>query len=392
MGAGGTEYRDRSVTRIYLSPPDVGADERALLLEAFDSNWIAPVGPDLDAFEAEIATWAGVAHAAAVTSGTAALHLALLLLGVGPGDEVLIPTLTFVATANPVRYVGAEPAFIDVDLATWCVDPALLTDELAARARVGRLPKAVITVDLYGQCADYDAILAVCDRYDVPVIEDAAEALGATYRGRPAGSFGRMAVLSFNGNKIITTSGGGMLVSNDGDLVARARYLATQAREPEVYYEHTALGYNYRLSNLLAALGRGQLRNLPAKLARRRAINERYREAFAGADGIGFLPEAGYGVANHWLTVVTIDPERFGTDPFAISATLGAAGIEARPAWKPMHRQPLYRDAPMRGGAAADHIFATGLCLPSGSTLTGAEQDEVVAAVLAMRDAGPAPR
>ncbi len=380
------------MTRIYLSPPDVGADERDLLLAAFDSNWIAPVGPDLDAFEAEVAAWAGVDHAAALSSGTAALHLALILLGVGPGDEVLVPTLTFVATANPVRYVGAEPAFIDVDPVSWCLDPQLLAEDLAARARVDRLPRAVITVDLYGRCADYDAILATCDAYDVPVIEDAAEALGARHDGRPAGSFGRMAVLSFNGNKIITTSGGGMLVSADPELVSRARHLATQAREPEIFYEHTTLGYNYRLSNLLAALGRGQLRNLPAKLERRRAIHDRYREAFATTDGIAFPPADANGEPNHWLTVVTIDPGAFGTDPFAISATLGAAGIEARPAWKPMHRQPLYRDAPMRGGAVADRIFATGLCLPSGSNLTAAEQDEVIAAVLATRGSGPAAR
>ena len=251
------------MSRLYLSPPDVGPAEREALLAAFDGGWIAPVGPDVDAFERAVADVAGVGHAAAVSSGTAALHLALLLSGVGPGDEVIVPTLTFVATANAVGYVGARPVFVDSDPATWQIDPHLVAEAIDERARRGRRPAAVITVDLYGQCADADPIAEVCAAHGIVVIEDAAEALGATYRGRPAGSLAPIGVFSFNGNKVITTSGGGMLVSDDGELVARARHLATQAREPVVHYEHVEIGFNYRLSNLLAALGRAQLRLAP---------------------------------------------------------------------------------------------------------------------------------
>jgi len=374
--------------RIYLSPPDVGPAERLLLLEAFDSNWIAPVGEHLDAFEREVAALAGVGHATALSSGTAGLHLALLLLGVGPGDDVLVPTLTFVATANAVTYVGANPVFLDADEKTWCLDPALLADELDERARQGRLPKAVITVDLYGQCADYDAITTRCAQYGVAIIEDAAEALGATYEGKPAGSFGTVGVFSFNGNKIVTTSGGGMLVSDDKALMNQARSLATQARDDKTYYEHATVGYNYRLSNLLAAVGRGQLVELDQKIARRRAINKAYREAFADLEGVGFLPEAPTGEPNHWLTVITVDPDEFGNDPFSMSHDFEALDIEARPAWKPMHMQPIYRDAECRRGAVAEGIFATGLCLPSGSSLTDAEQSRVVEAVRCARGRG----
>ncbi len=371
--------------RIYLSPPDVGADERSLLLEAFDSNWIAPVGAHLDAFEHEIAAITGTRHATALASGTAGLHLALIVLGVGPGDDVLVPTLTFVATANAVTYVGAHPVFIDSDEKSWCLDPVVVASELEQRAKAGRLPKAIIAVDIYGQCADYDALLAAADRFDVPVIEDAAESLGATYGGKPAGSFGAMGVLSFNGNKIITTSGGGMLLCDDAALVARAQNLATQARDEFAHYEHSSIGFNYRMSNLLAAVGRGQLRTLDRKLARRRAINERYREAFADTPGIGFLPDAPYGEPNHWLTVITVDPDEFGPSPAAISDALEELDIEARRSWKPMHLQPLYAGAPMCGGAVAERIFATGLCLPSGSGMSDDEQDRVIEAVLAQQ-------
>ena len=372
-----------TMDRIFLSPPDVGPTERELLLDAFDSNWIAPVGAHLDAFEREAAAVCGVPHAAALSSGTAALHLALLLLGVGPGDTVVVPTLTFVASANAVGYVGAEPVFVDADAASWCLDPDLLAEELAERAGGGRPVKAVITVDLYGQCADYTRIEPLCREYGAVLIEDAAEAIGASWAGRPAGSFGAAAVLSFNGNKLLTTSGGGMLLSADRDLVTHARKLATQAREDVVHYEHTEVGFNYRLSNLLAALGRGQLRGLDAKLAARATINRRYREAFAGVDGVDFLPDAPGGEPNHWLTVATFDPERCGSDRTAIMAALDARSIEARPAWKPMHQQPLYGGASHRGGAVADRIFATGLCLPSGSSLRPDEQDRVVETVLA---------
>lgn len=370
------------MTRIFLSPPDVGEEERTLLLDSFDSNWIAPLGPHVDAFERELADFGGVAHAAALSSGTAALHLALLLLDVGPGQDVLVPTLTFVATANAATYVGARPVFLDVDADTWCLDPALLEAELDQRARDGRLPAAVLPVDIYGQCADYPAILDICARFDVPVIEEAAEAVGATCAGRPAGSFGTMAVYSFNGNKIMTTSGGGALLSDRGDLIERARYLATQAREPEAHYEHTVTGFNYRMSNLLAAVGRGQLRTLPPKIERRRRIKQRYREALGELAGVGFMPDAPYGEPTNWLTVLTLDPDRTDVTRDDLRLRLEADDIEARPSWKPMHLQPLYADSPMRGGAVAERIFATGVCLPSGSGMTDEDQDRVIAAAL----------
>ena len=349
-----------------------------MLLDAFDSNWIAPLGPDVDAFEAEFAARVGVGHAGALSSGTAALHLGLLLVGVGPGDEVLVPSFTFVATANAVVYLGATPVFVDCDAATWTMDPDLVADELDRRAASGRLPAAVVTVDLYGQSCDYDRLLAACARHSVPLVEDAAEALGGTYRGRPAGSFGRFGVFSFNGNKIITTSGGGMLVTESADEAARARYLATQAREPFPHYEHTTIGYNYRLSNLLAALGRAQLAGLDSKVTRRRAIDGRYREAFGGVPGIGFMPIADYGEPNYWLTCITIDPGLFGTDREAIRVALESHDIEARPTWKPLHLQPVFASNSMVGGAVCADIFDHGLCLPTGSALSVEDQDRVV--------------
>jgi dTDP-4-amino-4,6-dideoxygalactose transaminase len=373
------------VPRLYLSPPDVGDEERAYLLDAFDSNWIAPLGPHVDAFEDEFAKFTGMPAAAALSSGTAALHLALLLTGVGPGDEVIVPTLTFVATANAVTYVGARPVFVDSDEATWNLDPVLVEEELAARAGAGRLPAAVLAVDLYGQCADWDALLECCARYGVPVIEDAAEALGATYRNRPAGSFGTFGVFSFNGNKIITTSGGGMLVGNDLDMIARARFLASQARDDAAHYEHSAIGYNYRMSNLLAAVGRAQLQGLPPRVERRRAIKARYRELLGSECGVGFMPDDPRGEPTNWLTVATIDDAAFGATSEQVRLHLESMDIEARPAWKPMHLQPLFSDAPVRGGALAERVFHTGLCLPSGSSMSDADVDRVVEGVLAAR-------
>jgi dTDP-4-amino-4,6-dideoxygalactose transaminase len=369
------------MARIFLSPPDVGEEERSLLLEAFDSNWVAPLGPQVDAFERELAEVGGVGHAAALSSGTAALHLALQLLGVGPGDDVLIPTLTFVATANAAVYVGARPVFVDVDPSTWCLDPMLLADELERRARAGQLPAVVLPVDIYGQCADYEAISATCDRYEVPFVEEAAEAVGATYRDRPSGSFGVMAVYSFNGNKIITTAGGGALLSDRADFIDQARHLATQAREPAPHYEHARVGYNYRLSNLLAAVGRGQLRGLPTKIARRREIKRRYMQALGELPGVGFMPDAPYGVPTNWLTVMTLDPDAANASTAAVRERLEADDIEARPAWKPMHLQPLFAEAPVVGGEVAARIFATGVCLPSGSSLSDDDQDRVIAIV-----------
>jgi dTDP-4-amino-4,6-dideoxygalactose transaminase len=364
--------------RIYLSPPDTTGEERELLLDAFDSNWIAPLGPHVDAFERELAEKVGVAHAGALSSGTAALHLALLLVGVGPGDEVVVPTLTFVATANAARYVGAEPIFVDSDLTSWNVDANLVASELYDRARRGRRPAAVISVDLLGGCPDYDVLESACQDLEIPLIEDAAEGLGASFRGRPVGSFGRCATFSFNGNKIITTSGGGMLVSNSKELIEHARSLSTQAREPVAHYEHLELGYNYRLSNLLAALGRGQLRGLDRRIASRKAINERYAEAFKTVEGIELMPFGDGVTPNFWLTCVRIDPERFGAEPEAIRLDLERINVESRPIWKPLHLQPLYEGAQTVGGSVAEQLFAEGLCLPSGSRLEIHDQDRII--------------
>ena len=362
----------------------MGAEERELLLEAFDSNWISTVGPHVNAFEVEFAQAVESGHAAALSSGTAALHLALVLLGVGPGDDVLCSDLTFAATANAVVYQGARPVFIDSDRATWNMDAALLAEELDERARRGALPRAVIVVDLYGQCADYDAIALVCARHQVPIVEDAAEALGADHGGRPAGSFGALSVFSFNGNKIITTSGGGMLVSQRPEWIAKARTLASQARDPFPHYEHSTIGYNYRLSNLLAAIGRAQLRRLPERVARRRAVNAFYRAALADLDGVAFMPEAPYGRSNCWLTCLTIDPARFGANAEAIRVHMEANQIEARNVWKPMHLQPVFRGHPIRGGAVSEDLFARGLCLPSGSNLSESDLARIAEAFRAV--------
>jgi dTDP-4-amino-4,6-dideoxygalactose transaminase len=370
--------------RIYLSPPDMSAREREALLAAFDSNWIAPLGPEVDAFERDLAERAGVSAAAALNSGTAALHLALVLLEVGPGDEVWTATMTFAATANAIRYVGATPVFIDSEPESWNMDPALLREALRDASTRSALPKALIVVDLYGQCADYDAILDACREYGIPVIEDAAEALGATYQGKSAGSFGAIGVLSFNGNKIITTSGGGALLSDDATLVERARHLASQARQPTVHYEHEEVGYNYRLSNLLAAVGRAQLARLDGFVERRREINRRYRAALEGIDGITFLLEAPGSRSTCWLTCMLLDDEHLGVGPEQIREQLETHNIEARPVWKPMHLQPVYRDCRVVGGPVAEDLFRRGLCLPSGSTLTDEGQRRVIEAFLQM--------
>jgi dTDP-4-amino-4,6-dideoxygalactose transaminase len=368
--------------RIYLSPPDMSAAEREALLAAFDSNWIAPLGPEVDAFERDLAARVGVRDAAALNSGTAALHLALILLEVGPGDEVWTATLTFAATANAIRYVGATPVFIDSERESWNMDPALLLEALRDASTREALPKALVVVDLYGQCADYDPILAACQEYGVPVIEDAAEALGATYRGKPAGSFGAIGVLSFNGNKIMTTSGGGALLCDDSALVERARHLASQARQPAAHYEHEEVGYNYRLSNLLAAVGRAQLARLDEFVDRRREINRRYRAALGGIGGIAFLPEAPGGHSTCWLTCVLLDEDRLGVGPEQIREHLESHNIEARPVWKPMHLQPVFRDCRVVGGTAAEDLFLRGICLPSGSTLSAEGQRRVLDAFL----------
>jgi dTDP-4-amino-4,6-dideoxygalactose transaminase len=378
----GVPIQPEAMKRIYLSPPDVSDLDRQLLLDAFDSGWIAPVGPHVESFEQELAALVGLPHAAALSSGTAALHLSLLMLGVGPGDEVVTSTLTFAATANAIAYVGATPVFVDVTPATWTIDPDLLAEELDECARRARLPKAVITVDLYGQCADYDPITETCGRYGVPIVEDAAEALGASYRDCAAGSFGEMAAFSFNGNKIVTTSGGGMLVSKRADWITRARFLSTQARDPAPHYEHSVVGYNYRMSNLLAAVGRGQIRSLRNRLARRRANNAFYRTTLAGLPGIEFMPEAEYGRSNCWLTCITVDPSKSDASADALRESLEAQNIESRPVWKPMHLQPVFAGCRTRRGRVAEQLFEQGLCLPSGSNLTDEERDRVAVEIL----------
>lgn len=370
------------MARLYLSPPHLGSQEMAFVEEAFRSNWIAPLGPHVDAFEEEFSRTLGVGHAAAVLSGTAALHLAMRLAGVGPGDEVLCSTLTFVASANPIMYQGARPVFIDSDERSWNMDPALLEDELSRAARWGRLPKAVVLVHLYGQSADLDPILDTCERHGVTLIEDAAEALGATYKNTRPGTRGRMGIFSFNGNKIITTSGGGMLVSNDRSLVERARFLATQSRDPAPHYEHSVEGYNYRMSNILAAIGRGQLQVLGERVQQKRRVFEQYRAALEHVPGLSFMPEAGYGQATRWLSVLLVDSKEFGASANAVRAHLESLDIESRPVWKPMHLQPLFLSCRRVGGEVSEKLFRTGLCLPSGTQMTDEDLGRVVDAVL----------
>jgi dTDP-4-amino-4,6-dideoxygalactose transaminase len=369
--------------RVYLSSPHMGGDEERLVAEAFATNWIAPLGPHVDAFEREFADAVGSSNAAALNSGTAALHLALLLAGVERGDDVLVSTLTFSASVNPIVYLGARPVFVDSERASWNLDPTLLAEELERRARAGRLPTAVVLVHLYGQSADVDPVLEACDRHGVALVEDAAEALGATYRGRTPGTFGKAGIYSFNGNKIITTSGGGMLVSEDAELVAHARKLAAQARDPAPHYQHTEIGYNYRLSNVLAAVGRGQLRVLEDRVEARRRNFDFYRETLGGLPGIEFMPEAGWGRHTRWLTTLTIDPARFGATAEDVRMALEAENIEARPVWKPMHLQPVFAGYDRVGGGVAERLFEHGLCLPSGSNLASVDLDRVAGLVRA---------
>lgn len=363
---------------IYLSPPDVGDAEREALLAAFESGWIAPLGPSVDAFERSLSELVGGSHVCVTSSGTGALHLALVLKNVGQGDEVLVPTLTFVATANAVRYVGAEPVFVDVDPESWTIDPELVAEYLAERSRAGaKLPKAVITVDLYGHPADYERLREVVQPYGIPILQDAAEALGALYRGQPVGVQGELAVLSFNGNKIITTSGGGALLGRDAALVSRARKLATQAREPASHYEHVELGYNYRLSNLLAALGVAQLQSLTRRVEARRAHRAHYEQALGHLPGFSFLTERPWARSTYWLTTALIDPNVAVAPREKVLGALEAARIEARPTWKPMHLQPLYQGARSLGGTVSRRIFEQGICLPSGSSLKASERHQV---------------
>ena len=363
---------------IHLSTPHMGGLEEAYVADAFASNWIAPLGPHVDAFEREFADLVGADHAVALSSGTAALHLGLLLAGIGPGDRVFVSTFTFSASVNPILYLGARPVFFDSEEESWNLDPALLADELDEAGRRGTLPRAVVLVHLYGQSADLDPIVDACRRWDVPLIEDAAESLGASYKGRSPGTFGLSGIFSFNGNKIITTSGGGMLVSDDGELMAHARKLATQAREPAPHYQHEEIGFNYRLSNVLAAIGRGQLRVLEERVAARRRVFQRYADALGDLPGVAFMPEAPWGRSTRWLSCLTIDPAGFGADRESVRLALAEERIEARPTWKPMHLQPVFAAHERIGGQVSERIFERGLCLPSGSNLTDTDVDRVI--------------
>lgn len=371
---------------ILLSTPHMGDRELEFVKEAFDTNWLAPVGPHVDAFEQEFCQVVGAAHAAAVSSGTAALHLALQLIGVAQGDEVFCSTLTFIATANPITYLGAKPVFIDSERTSWNMNPDLLREALEQRAKRGLLPKAVVLVHLYGQSADIEPILEACNYYSIPLIEDAAEALGATYKQRSPGTLGRLGIYSFNGNKIITTSGGGMLVSDDLNLVEKARFLATQARDPAPHYQHSEIGYNYRLSNVLAGIGRGQLRVLADRVAARRHNFEVYQQALGNLPGIEFMPEAIFGRATRWLTCLTIDPAFFGADREQVRIALANEQIESRPVWKPLHLQPVFDGCECIGDRTAEDLFARGLCLPSGSNLTSEDLERVIYAITKVYD------
>ena len=368
------------MSRILLSVPHMSGGEQRYIEEAFASNWLSSVGPNLDGFERAFSRRLGL-PAVALASATAAIHLGLRALGVGPGDEVFCSDLTFAASVNPIRYLGGEPVLIDSERRTWNMDPDWLERALAERAAARRLPRAVIVVHLFGQCADMDPILAACEHYGVPVLEDAAEALGAEYKGRAAGTMGEVAAFSFNGNKIITTTGGGMLVSRRPEMVEKARFWATQSRDAGLAYEHSELGYNYRMSNVLAGIGRAQLEVLDERVAARRAVAFRYREAFADVPGISFMPQAAWGLHTNWLSCLLIDEAAFGCSRDALIGALAEAGIESRPVWKPMHLQPLYAAARCYGGAVSEDLFRCGVCLPSSSSLTVAEQSRVIGQV-----------
>jgi pyridoxal phosphate-dependent aminotransferase EpsN len=368
--------------RIYLSPPHMTGNELTYIKDAFHTNWIAPLGPNVDAFEKEIATYVGVRGAVAVSSGTAAIHLALSLLRVQRGDRVFCSTLTFVASANPILYQGAEPVFIDSEPDTWNMSPQALERALRDAAFEGSLPKAVIVVNLYGQSAKMDEIVSICNQYEVPIIEDAAESLGSGYKGKASGTFGKFGVYSFNGNKIITTSGGGMLISNDVDSLQKARFLATQARDPAPHYQHSEIGFNYRMSNILAGVGRAQLQVLDSRVKAKKQIFERYAQHLAHLPGIQFMPELENTHSNRWLTTLTIKEEDAGVSVTRLLEAMAEENIEARPVWKPLHLQPLFKEAKYYPHHETEHVaaqlFQKGLCLPSGSNLTEADQLRVI--------------
>lgn len=375
-------HRRREIQpRIQLSIPHMGGFELQYVEEAFQTNWIAPLGPNVDAFEKELADYVGSRHAAALSSGTAAIHLALRLLEVGAGDFVLCSSFTFVASANPILYQGATPVFIDSEPATWNMSPVALEKALQECCEAGKKPKAIIVAHLYGQSADMTSIMNLSEAYDVPVVEDAAESLGALYKGRHTGTFGKFGIFSFNGNKIITTSGGGMLISDDGEMIEKARFLSTQARDSAPYYEHSELGYNYRMSNVLAGIGRGQLKVLDSRVEARRDVFKRYQEGLPELDCFEWMPQPEGDYSNHWLSVVSINPEKTKLRPKDLIDAMAEANIETRYLWKPMHRQPLFDGCSYYTHGEhsfCDYLFDTGVCLPSASNMTNEQQQCVI--------------
>ena len=368
--------------RIYLSAPHMSGHEQDYIKEAFETNWIAPLGPNVDAFEQAMVDYSGAKAAAALSAGTAAIHLAFILLDVKPGDTVFCSSLTFSASANPICYQGATPVFIDCDEDTWTMSPAALERAFQDAEAKGKLPKAVIVVNLYGQSCDMEPIIEIASRYNVPVVEDAAESLGSTYKGQKCGTLGKLGIYSFNGNKIITTSGGGMLIGDDQELIEKARFYATQSREPARYYQHEKLGYNYRMSNIVAGIGRAQIKILNDRVARKREVFAKYKKELAGLEGLTFMEDASYGVSNKWLTVIRIDPKISPVKPLEIMETLEKENIESRPVWKPMHLQPVFARcnfyAKEEGMDVSKMLFEQGVCMPSGTQMTEVEQDRVI--------------
>lgn len=374
-------------TRLYLSLAHMGGNEQKYVKSAFVSNWIAPLGPNVDGFEKDLQEYTGSQHVAVLSSGTAALHLALILLGVCPGDFVICQSFTFSASANPIAYCGAIPVFIDSEALTWNMDHNLLREAIVSSIKDGKKPKAIIPVHLYGMPAQMDEILSIAEEFDIPVIEDAAEALGSRYKNKACGSFGKMGILSFNGNKIITTSGGGALVSDDPDLIQKARFLATQARDPAPHYQHSYIGYNYRMSNICAGIGRGQMEVLPDRIKKRREINRFYRSILKDVEGITFQSEPDDRFfSNFWLTTILIDKEKTGFDREDLRLAFEADNIESRPLWKPMHLQPVFKDAPAYVNGVSEHLFNTGLCLPSGSSLSREDIHRITDMIFKLRD------
>jgi dTDP-4-amino-4,6-dideoxygalactose transaminase len=366
--------------RIYLSSPHMSGGEMRFIKEAFDKNWIAPLGPNVDAFEESLAGYCAVKNAAALSSGTAAIHLALIILGVKPGDEVIASSFTFSATVNPIVYVGATPILVGSEPGTWNMDPDLLEKAIKDKRQKtkDKSIKAIIVVHLYGMPARMEEIMAIANKYEIPVIEDAAEALGSCYQLKPTGSFGKMAVLSFNGNKIITTSGGGALISDDKGMIEKARFLATQARDPAPHYQHSEIGFNYRMSNILAGIGRGQMEVIDERVKLRRAVNRWYRDLFLDVPGIAFQSEpSDEFFSNYWLTCITIDPDKTGTDREKFRLSLEVENIESRPLWKPMHLQPVFSGAPAFVNGTSERLFSEGLCLPSASNLTDSDLSRI---------------